>query len=634
MYYSPVTPATGMSVLLQPQSSHTLSAERNSVSSSPLSTPSKRSSRNWYHRTSNRSVTNLAVGRLPNRLRGVSSIKELVRKTSRSILKQKSSHSRSTSLSRIELDQQHASVIHLPGSPKGPRCRPSVSEEQRLTCSSFDSLTPDQSGISTESSGPVTPSGGQAIQAPRVHGTHFRRLEMGNTESKLAGFQVGKAMLKGKRSRQTINLEESATSAYVPGRASQLPTELTSKQAFVETLGPVSTLVSEETKERTKEDISHIGPPPVLRHRASSGQVQVPRRRSSLTAIHLDSSHFEKPSSSTDSERGNRISSFSASFHPVISAPDPVILVSSLNVQGDTLDNTSFPHPLSPTSSQQQILSLNSSIPSPTPPKQTGIYFPQTWPYGSPEVKPAQLTLSHYECYRLHQPIRRERPMFNQVPCMTCGVDDKQQRYSCTWCELRICEGCMRQLDSIRGRSLTTLLEWVVNGKRIPFAEQNNESLSADGGETLKQGEGRKLSTGIKSAERLVPTAKSGETLKETESGRQSRSPSQNNDVSMDASNQTQLANTARDEWWSVRKENPPKEPALSAEQTDQTEDAQREERPMKEGDQTKRGADGLTIILTSGSKQDIAASSVPTSNGKSSWSRAKAAQMLRASRG
>ena len=633
MYYSPVGAGKSMSMLLQPQDSHTLSAERNSAPSSPRSTSSTRSPQNWYHRTSNRSVPDLVVGRHPHRLRSISSIKELAKKTSRSIFDQTFIDHHSFSNNQTDLNQRHVFVAHLPGSPKGPRCRPPTLVKQDSTDSSLDSLTPDQSGISNESRGPITPPGSQAVQSILVHRKVSQCQDMGNVDSKLGGIKVGRALLNVKKSRQTIERENSTTPTLVPERASEQPTQLATEQAAGETKERGEEYGKEEIKEQAKENVDPLGPPPVLRHRASSGQVQVPRRRSSLTAIHLDSSHFEKPSSSKNSDQGNRTSSFSASFHPVISSSNVTAVVLSRNPQeADKLGRKPFPHPLIPSSSNDQGLFASSSIPLSITPKHTHIYFPQTWPNGAPELKPAPLTPNHYECYRLHQPIRREKAMFNQVPCMTCGIHDKQQRYSCTWCELRVCERCMRQLDSIRRRPLTNLIEWVAKMKEEALARQSKELLKkGNDDKILKQGQSDEIWKKVDCTERAESKAKSDETVKKIESVEQSRSLSRNKDTSKDTDKANQLIKKAQGELNLVRKAEPSKDAASLAKQSDPAEKA---ERPAEETTPAERSAGEQAVNLQGGNMKEIMGSSFRNAHGKKSWGRAKADQMLRNSRG
>ena len=567
-----------MSVLPQLEDSHTLLAEQYSASSSPHSTSSKRSSRNWYHHTPNPSVPRLAAGRHLNRLRGISSVKELARKTSRSVLNQTLFNRQTPSLNEIDFDQRHDSVIHLPGSPQGPTCRPPALVGQDSTDSSLDSLTPDQSGISNVSSEPITPPAAQATRSLLDYRKATLGSDMGNIDSRLVGTKVGKAILRSKKSQQTIELESSAKPSTFAEQASEQPTKLEPDQTTKEASGLATELGNEDTKGNADPD----GPPPVLRHRASYGQLQVPRRRSSLTALHLDSSHFENSSLSTNSDRDNRVSGFRASFHPVISSPNATTVVQSPLPQGNKSSYTPSPQLLSPSSSKSQSWSTNSKLPLSTTPKRAQPYFPKTWPDGPPESKPAQLTPSHYECYRLHQPIRREKAMSNQVPCMACGIDDKQQRFSCMWCELRLCERCMKQLDSTKGRPLTTLIDWVAQTKERTSARFSKDPSKVNAGDNSEQWRSDERLKKVQSTERAELETKGNESVKKIKIIKLSRSPSQNQTATKDANDVDLHAKKTTDEWWLVRKANSLRKAAMPAEHTNPAPRAKEPESPTK----------------------------------------------------
>ena len=305
MYDSSLRTGKSSSVLLQPQDADNRSPEHNSVSSSSRSTSSTRSLQNWYHRTSNRLVPSLASSRQPNRLRSFTSIRELARKTSRSLFQTTVNHRHPISINQTELARRNASVTQLPGSLGGPSCRPATLVIQDSTRSSLESLSLDQTGLSSELGEPATPAAAETIYPIFMPGKGSLVQDMGSSDSKLVEAKVIKVirkpvsgLLKGKKSQQTVGTENSPAPTLV--------------------LEPVAT----QATEQVKENINPIGPPPVLRHRASSGQIQVPRRRSSLTAIHLDSSHFEKPPSLKHSDynnQGNRTSNFSERCQPVIS---------------------------------------------------------------------------------------------------------------------------------------------------------------------------------------------------------------------------------------------------------------------------------------------------------------------------
>jgi hypothetical protein len=43
--------------------------------------------------------------------------------------------------------------------------------------------------------------------------------------------------------------------------------------------------------------------------------------------------------------------------------------------------------------------------------------------------------------------------------CMVCHSNEKDRKWACTWCQLRICRGCSEELRMIPGMKLGKLLE-------------------------------------------------------------------------------------------------------------------------------------------------------------------------------
>jgi hypothetical protein len=74
------------------------------------------------------------------------------------------------------------------------------------------------------------------------------------------------------------------------------------------------------------------------------------------------------------------------------------------------------------------------------------------------ETPTPELTVIHLHCYQFHRNIRESSNMHAPVPCMTCHREDKEMRWRCTWCCLRICGGCMETLGSIPDRDLKGML--------------------------------------------------------------------------------------------------------------------------------------------------------------------------------
>ncbi|MCJ1438346.1 hypothetical protein MMC27_007734 [Xylographa pallens] len=71
----------------------------------------------------------------------------------------------------------------------------------------------------------------------------------------------------------------------------------------------------------------------------------------------------------------------------------------------------------------------------------------------------APLTFIHRACYQSHRHMNNSKNDIAQVPCMACQVDDKEIRWKCSWCCLRICNRCMEVLEGIKDRDLGALLQ-------------------------------------------------------------------------------------------------------------------------------------------------------------------------------
>lgn len=363
----------------------------------------------------------------PLRLRKTTSIALLVKQVSLQALRLALNKNQSSYLHDTTINQPNDSFIHLPGSPGGPICRPPTPTTESSDLTSLESPVLDHSGISASSSEPPTPVSYETTQ-PTVRSCYEGPLSqvMGGGESKLSNV-VRKPLpsrLQNKRSRQSII----RTGANI--------------------------LTAATTHDPTRIDQSTVNQAQ-SRSRASSGtiSVQIPRRRSSLTALHLDASHFEGPDSKNDKKM--RDSSFSESFKPILrdSSADTVIQTSQHR------ELMLSPPILSPTASRPSSAGsqMQSQRSTPIP---SHIHLPQTFPDGPIEMPVPALTKWHYQCYQSHKYCLKSPNAWHPAPCMTCEVRDSGLRWKCTWCALRVCSECMRVLAA-KGRSLMSLIEWV-----------------------------------------------------------------------------------------------------------------------------------------------------------------------------
>ncbi|KAL9132131.1 MAG: hypothetical protein Q9217_000065 [Psora testacea] len=291
------------------------------------------------------------------------------------------------------------------------------------TFSSSESLAQDQSALSTQSSHPTTPTSGKRL-------ADVLAKEADSFTDKAMGQKASTIRRKPVQLRDKSSLDAFSTS---PPRSPDTSPE----------------------KSSAERDASSI-----LRHRVSSAQLPIPRRRSSLTALHLDSSHFETPISHYD-ELKHRASTINSSVRPITRSPSTITPSGATQRQrGDTLSPPTFstlpPDPPSTTSGQ-------GSTPSPSSPVPPHIHLPKTFPDGPISTPRPPLTNTHYQCYMLHRRMPRSSNKLCPVPCMTCGMVKGDIYWKCVWCCLRICGECMAVFTG-KGRNVDVLLEWLNRG--------------------------------------------------------------------------------------------------------------------------------------------------------------------------
>ena len=71
-----------------------------------------------------------------------------------------------------------------------------------------------------------------------------------------------------------------------------------------------------------------------------------------------------------------------------------------------------------------------------------------------PRITPAQLN-----CYTNHATNVWSNNVFQPMGCQVCHANEKDRKFSCTWCQLRICRNCCEELCMVPGRSLGALLQ-------------------------------------------------------------------------------------------------------------------------------------------------------------------------------
>lgn len=82
-------------------------------------------------------------------------------------------------------------------------------------------------------------------------------------------------------------------------------------------------------------------------------------------------------------------------------------------------------------------------------------------PFTPPEIEPVTVPLNrlHYACFQEHRSMMPANNVWYSLPCMTCQKFDREMRYRCVFCCLRICAVCYQSLQKVPNRSLARLME-------------------------------------------------------------------------------------------------------------------------------------------------------------------------------
>lgn len=438
------------------------------------------SPRTWFRSANTRSLSSLASHQLPHRSLGFSAIRELARSSSRQTL---STHSATT---------ERQPYSHGCSPPKNGELRqktvaqgtpdvPSDLEFHQSRGSSVESLPIDKSGISTDSTYATTPS-------PAKHRA-FQLLESSSPVQRKSMGNKASTVLK-----KPIPSERKQSSAPI-------------------TMDPKKSLGSSDQQLSTGPHHSATISP-----RGSSLKFNVPRRRSSLTALHLDSSHFETPDPQQRDVQHRASTITQPRLRPSVLAettrPITTILTSASGTpatiqaqERETLSPAYLSPPLlSPTLSTSQPSPASSQAPSSKSRNSvlpTFIHLPKTFPDGPIPVPAPPLNITHYKCYQAHRRIISSRNKVNPVPCMTCGETEGEARWKCTWCGLRICGPCMAEFV-VKHKDLEKLIAWLKK-KREGSKKDEGEDEGKDAVQELDGGED------IETKKENVPTSSNRE---------------------------------------------------------------------------------------------------------------------------
>ncbi|KAI0481609.1 hypothetical protein F4859DRAFT_426563 [Xylaria cf. heliscus] len=84
---------------------------------------------------------------------------------------------------------------------------------------------------------------------------------------------------------------------------------------------------------------------------------------------------------------------------------------------------------------------------------------------------PYPLADRHYNCHLNHIKIVNSRNTYYSLACQTCGTADKERRYVCTYCNLRVCVSCVELLTA-NGRNLRATMDILREQGRIKDWDQ------------------------------------------------------------------------------------------------------------------------------------------------------------------
>ncbi|KAF1842345.1 uncharacterized protein K460DRAFT_182643 [Cucurbitaria berberidis CBS 394.84] len=144
-----------------------------------------------------------------------------------------------------------------------------------------------------------------------------------------------------------------------------------------------------------------------------------------------------------------------------------------------------------PMTSQQPNNSSPPSLPnaedaqSPPPPPP---FTPLTrQPIPLPTSRIPQIGPAHLHCYTNHKTTVWSNNNFQPMGCMICHANERERKWACTWCQLRICRSCSEELNMIPGRNLRALL----NAKgEVHGAEEGDSGIVVSDDDVDQRGEG------------------------------------------------------------------------------------------------------------------------------------------------
>ena len=313
-------------------------------------------------------------------------------------------------------------------------------DPRRSKDSSIESSAHDLSGVSKDSSYPTTPSTGKHPRHEQLKESPPRPQSMATRPSAIA--------------KKHLSIRK--------------------RFSLVRLSNKLSEIIDKPSAEPLRQ-------PQTLKPRPSALNLQIPRRRSSLTVLHLDSSHFEvfdpkqptlhNRASTLTEPQARQISAIADSLRLITSSSETLRLL-PLDPKGaptvtgaKTWDGTLSPPfngfmSRTPSNSSRALSDkfIRQSVIGPQ------IRFPKTFPNGPVPVPAPALGITHFKCFSGHRRMLGSRNDICPVPCMACKAISERLNWKCDFCSLRVCGGCMAELQ-LRKRDLDELMSWVERSK-------------------------------------------------------------------------------------------------------------------------------------------------------------------------
>lgn len=259
--------------------------------------------------------------------------------------------------------------------------------------------------------------------------------------------------------RSTASLK----TALLKRKKSRLRVKASSSQSY--TTQPEST-----QRDPSAQAEGELIQPPEPAHSASPPKECAPQTHNIQDRSVFDLQYSTKPSS------GEPTAPELASKNPSAHQDDPQPFIANSNttsgattlrpntaesppITSETLNNpASRPLQLQPPTSQSPPPPPETARPIPILLSQSAIYRKH---FGLDPVAPPvpPLKTNHFQCYHHHRKMHKTNESGYTIPCMTCKILDRDIRWRCSFCDLRICERCMYFLSKTPGRELYMFLE-------------------------------------------------------------------------------------------------------------------------------------------------------------------------------